>query len=104
MDLLMKDARTSRLAGTPTRAVEMPPEALDAVREFRQRHMRSWLDDKIPALGGLTPREAARIPKARHALELLIKDIERAEARLPAPERIDVLHLRTELGMSRNDR
>ncbi|MEO7083684.1 MAG: SEC-C domain-containing protein [Gemmatimonadaceae bacterium] len=101
MDFLINEAREERLAGKRPSADHMPPEALAAVREFRQRHMQSWLDDSIPALGGLTPREAARVPKARHALELLVKDIERAEARLPAAERIDVLRIRTELGMPR---
>jgi len=76
-----------------------PPELAAALRSFREKHMRSWVDEEIPLLGGLTPRAAARTPRARQALEVLLKDIERAESRLPADERIDLSWLRPELGL-----
>jgi hypothetical protein len=76
-----------------------PPEALAALRDFRQQHMRSWVDESIPALGGRTPREAARTPQGRRALELLLKDIERSESRLSPDEQIDLSWLRPELGI-----
>jgi len=62
--------------------------------------MTAWLDDEIPALGGLTPRAAARSPRSRAALETLLKELDQSEARLPAAERIDVSRLRNELGMT----
>ncbi|HTE47267.1 MAG TPA: hypothetical protein VK636_18600 [Gemmatimonadaceae bacterium] len=98
---LMQQARAStEKVGRP---LDEPPapEMLAVIRDFRERHMTAWLDDSIPALGGLTPREAARLPRARPALEVLLKEFERAEARLPPEERIDVGRLRTALVLPR---
>ena len=69
------------------------------LRDFREKHMRGWVDESIPALGGLTPREAARTPRARPALELLLQDIERTESNTPPEQRIDLSWLRRELGL-----
>jgi len=87
---LIEEARAS--GATSNRPVKepMPPEAIAAVRAFRQQHMTAWLDDSIPALGGLTPREAARSPRDRPKLEVLLKEFERSEARLPVDEQIDL--------------
>jgi hypothetical protein len=71
-----------------------------AIREFRERHMRDWLDDSIPALEGLTPRDAARSSRARPKLETLLKEFEQHEARLPEQQRIDLRSLREPLGFS----
>ena len=60
------------------------------LREFREEHMRHWLDDSIPALGGLTPREAARLPRERAKLETLLKEFEQHESHLPEEQRIDL--------------
>ena len=96
---LLATARASAQSGEKRPDDRPPPEAIAAMREFRERHMTAWLDDAIPALGGLTPRAAARSPRSRAALEVLLKDFDRSEARLPAEERIDVSRLRVELGM-----
>jgi hypothetical protein len=77
----------------------IPPEALAAFREFREEHLRSWMDDSIPALGGLTPRQAAAVPKARHALDILLKEMEQMEATMPPEQRIDVGWVREALGV-----
>lgn len=83
-------------------AVEKPREQspeLDAIeREFKETHMLAWLDDEIPALGGLTPREAAKSRRSMKSLELLLREIENHEARLPESQRFDVGRLRAELG------
>jgi SEC-C motif len=89
----------ARAAGPPAPREASPPEAVAAMRTFRERHMTAWLDDAIPALGGLTPREASRLPKARPQLEILLKEFERSEARLPADERIDIERLRAALSL-----
>jgi len=41
----------------------------------------------------------ARTPRTRQALEVLLKNIERDESRLPADQRIDLSWLRPELGI-----
>ena len=61
--------------------------------------MLLWLDDNIPELGVLTPREAAADPTHHKALDLLLRDVEYRENQLPSAERIDVRRLRTALGM-----
>ena len=48
---------------------ELPPEF---VAEMEERMIRQWLDESIPALGGLTPREAAKTPEGRRLLQDLL--------------------------------
>ena len=99
MAQLMAEARES--AGTrPERQEELPPDAEAVLRDFRERHIRQWLDDSIPALDGLTPREAARKPRAREKLEILLREMEQSEARLPAQQRLDLAWLREALDMT----
>lgn len=73
------------------------------LREFRERHMTAWLDMPIPALDGLTPRAAARLPRMRRKLDLLIKEFERGEALLPPAERIELRQFWRALGLDRPD-
>ena len=81
---------------------EQPPELQAMVRAVKEKHYRAWLDERIPAIGGLTPREAARgKAKDRQALALLVAEIENHEARLPEGQRFDVVGLRRELGLPR---
>ncbi len=76
------------------------PDLAAALADFKERHYRGWLDEAIPALGGLTPREAAkRKGKPRRELELLLVEMEHGESRLPPPERFNVADLRRELGL-----
>jgi hypothetical protein len=78
-----------------------PPEDVEgpALRELKQRMYADWLDDPIPVLGGLTPRQAARNPRRRDKLALLLRDLENRESRLPPGERVDVGVLREKLGL-----
>ena len=65
-----------------------------------ERQMAGWIDEPIPALGALTPRQAAASPKARPKLATLLKEFVQHEARLPEEERIDLGGLRSALGFS----
>jgi hypothetical protein len=80
--------------------VPQSPEVQALVRDIKEKHMDQWLDEHIPALDGLTPREAAAKPETRAKLDLLMRDIEHKEARLPEGERYDVSRLRQALGLS----
>lgn len=88
-------------SGSRRAALERPAmgaEGMTIVRQMKQQHYTAWLDDKIPMLGGRTPREAARGGKAvREKLEELLQLIERGEASLPEVERFDVTWLREQL-------
>ncbi|HZT67241.1 MAG TPA: SEC-C metal-binding domain-containing protein [Acidimicrobiales bacterium] len=57
------------------------PEAVEAIQDQMERR---WCDESVPALGGLTPRQAAADPAGRETLERLLAEFERADARLPA--------------------
>ncbi len=94
-------AGLDRKRAVPAHAPEaMPPEALEMVKVMQAEHYRRWLDEEIPALGGLTPRAAAKRKGApREALRLLLAEFENSEARQPTAERYDVTGLRRELGI-----
>jgi hypothetical protein len=69
------------------------------VRELKERHYTQWLNDAIPALGGKTPREAARTKSGRERLKTLLDDIELSESRQPEDARFEVRKLRGWLGL-----
>jgi hypothetical protein len=75
-------------------------EELQIVRDYKVRHYQAWLDTNLPALGGRTPREAAARPSTRARLDVLLKEMENRESRLPESERFDVPRLRAELGLA----
>ena len=51
------------------------PAVAQALDEFIRRSEVNWVDEAIPALGGLTPREAAADRAARPELEALLDDM-----------------------------
>jgi hypothetical protein len=56
------------------------PEVQEALKKHIEHHyFNVWPTTKIPALGGLSPRQAARSKKGRAKLEALIDDIERSQ-------------------------
>ena len=62
-----------------------------------------WPDERVPALGGATPRTASRRAQSRPRLEAVLREFEHdayvlARAHRPAP---DLERLRAELGMAR---
>ncbi len=77
-----------------------PPEAAQLLLDFKQRHYLDWLDQPVPALGGKTPREAARSASDRASLDVLLKDLENHEARGERATAYDVSELRRELGLA----
>ena len=98
-DALMESARASAPGRESSKRDVRPPGAVAAMRAFREQHMTAWLDDSIPALDGLTPRHAATLPRMRRRLDVLLKEIEQSEARLPLDEQIDIQRLRVALGI-----
>ncbi len=86
------------------RREEQSPELLEALRDFKAKHNEAWLDTETPALGGRTPRECASRPRMRARLDVLLKEMENHEGRLPEAERFDVARLREELGLAHPNR
>ncbi len=81
--------------------------------ELARQAQAHWLDDHVPALGGLTPREAAADPTRREQLVRLLDEFDRRNEALDAragegdgvpesfrPMSFDVAALRRELGIT----
>lgn len=81
-------------------AEPMSGEEQALAREYKERHYRDWLDTPLPALGGKTPRAAARSAKSRETLDLLLRDMENRENRLPPAARFDFRQIRRELALN----
>ncbi|HUZ18955.1 MAG TPA: hypothetical protein VMU75_00070 [Acidimicrobiales bacterium] len=77
------------------------PSAHASSAEADEVWRRHWLDEKVPALGGTTPRRAAASPRSQPLLEKLLRqfehDADRARERGERP--MDTAELRRELGM-----
>ncbi|MGE0552556.1 MAG: hypothetical protein AB7R55_03915 [Gemmatimonadales bacterium] len=90
--------------GPVREAPEIPLEIEQrVVGDFLERHYASWVDEPIPALGGRTPRHAARLKTVRPKVIELLKQIENGLARERAAGRpaIDLAWLWAELGLTR---
>jgi SEC-C motif len=105
-ETLPRTMRTSQTNRFENRSREAGPMAEDLGPELRAqladmlaRRWEQWVDDRIPALGHLTPREAARTTAGRARLEALLADYEwHNESQVPHL-RMDVNHLRRKVGL-----
>ncbi|MBN1440205.1 MAG: hypothetical protein JW929_12425 [Anaerolineales bacterium] len=86
---------------------EFPPIVIREIEEkMRHKFSAEWPDQSIPALDGLTPRQAAADPEARSKLEALLKGMEVQNARMEAAGKravMDAAGIRRELGMEAED-
>jgi hypothetical protein len=79
---LVRESIRSRGAGGPDRGESPPVQEIPfeiqetLLLNHYARHYRAWLDDSIPALGGRTPRLAAKDPALRPKLVDLLHDLE----------------------------
>jgi HEAT repeat protein len=62
--------------------VELSPEAL---ADLEDKMLREWVNESIPALGGMTPIEAVKTAEGRQMVLELFEYIERQYARYPLP-------------------
>jgi len=63
-------------------ASEIPLEIRQQLYDkFQREHMEKWLDEKIPALDGLTPRECVKSEAGREKVANLLKSFENMEER-----------------------
>lgn len=83
--------------GAPLDPENLPAQARDQIIE---RYTATWLSSNIPALGGLTPVEAAQGSDCdRRELAALLDDFEWEQRRRPGPFDLDIAGLRASLGM-----
>jgi hypothetical protein len=78
---------------------ELPPEAREVMLEYKREYYARWPDEPVPALGGKTPRQAARSKKGRAELDLLLREIENMERRAQGEDAFDFTPLREVLGL-----
>lgn len=79
---------------------EIPPDqANELILEMKAKHYAQWPDDPLPALGGKTPREAIQTKAGRQQVDVLLKQAENLEARMPEGQRFDFAGLRQALGL-----
>jgi hypothetical protein len=71
--------RESKPRAEPKEPVMPPPEV---IAELEEKMLRQWIDDSIPALGGLTPREAVKTPEGRQRVLELIDEAGRMQKRM----------------------
>ena len=61
---------------------DVPPEvAADVTRQFLDQHYREWISMPLPALDGLSPKEAVRTKRGEDDVVALLKTAENMEAR-----------------------
>jgi len=95
-----REEKARAAAEEQARLMAEHPELGQALLEWTTDYYRRWLDMPIPALGGQTPRAAARTEDGRARVRALVDDLERMESRRPAHEpRMDVGWVRGELGI-----
>ena len=54
------------------------PEVQQQMRAILQGHWQNWIDERIPALGGKTPRQAVKTIDGKESVEALLLDAERS--------------------------
>jgi SEC-C motif/Protein of unknown function (DUF2384) len=75
-------ARERRPVRPPREEDKIPSEVqAEIVGAYYDKHYRGWVDTPLPALGGQTPRAAARSKTGRPRVVALLKDMESLSAR-----------------------
>jgi hypothetical protein len=90
------DAMLAQAQSHPTAVDALGEDLSEVAASFTAQHWEDWLDMRVPALGHLTPREAAETPAGREQLSALLDHFEwQAEDGQPIP----VERLRKTLGL-----
>jgi hypothetical protein len=85
----------------PPESSDLSPEMSRALRDMMRQREDAWLDESIPALAGLTPRQAADDPTRREDLLALLNEFDRDEVdETSGFVTFDVTRLRQQLGLS----
>jgi hypothetical protein len=72
--------RESKPRPEPEEPITPPPEF---IAEMEEKMLRRWIDESIPALDGLTPREAVKTPEGRQRVLELIDYAGHLQAMMP---------------------
>lgn len=80
-------------------APQSPAELTAELADMMQLKEKAWLDEQIPALSGLTPRQAVNDPTRREDLITLLNEFDRIEDLPSGMLSFDTLRLRKELDL-----
>lgn len=80
-------------------AEDVPEEARHQLEQWMRQKEEAWIDEPIPALGGMTPRQAVADPTRREDLLSLLRSLERAPEMPANAMGFDPDRLRTLLGV-----
>ena len=72
---------------------------LQLLEELGHKYEQAWLDDNIPALDGMTPRDAVADPVMRPRPEALLDDFAWQERNSSVPAVMQSAQLRAALGL-----
>jgi len=81
---------------------EQTPELREVSRQALESFWKNWLDENIPALGGLTPRQAVKEDDGREKVIALLLEFERLDEDVVKRE-IQIKHIqnvRKQLGLT----
>ena len=95
-----RDGSEAVVAEPEDEILQQHPEVRARMREMEERHWEAWLDQPVPALGGVTPRVAATTPLGRERLEALLSDFEFRNRQRNPDQRADIGRLRQALGLN----
>jgi hypothetical protein len=99
-ELRARQSEAGSPPSTPMDVEDMPAGVVSALQDLVQQKETAWLDDHIPALGGLTPREAADDPTRRPDLIALLNEFDDYGDGLLGTLTFDASRLRQRLGLS----
>jgi hypothetical protein len=84
---------------------ERPPAEAEAILDqFIHKKEAEWVDESIPALGGLTPRQALVDPTRREDLLALLRELGRSSPMGGGGQGFDAGRIRSLLGLDPDDR
>jgi len=71
-------------------ALDSDPEVQAQLAQYLEAHYENWIDEKIPALGNKTPRQAVKTKDGREMVEALLTQFERDmhEQKMPGSEAV----------------
>ncbi len=82
---------------------ELKEEVNNMLEEMMEKHWKNWLDENIPALVGLTPRQAAENKDGREKLIALLNDFEQRDKynELGVDQTKYIRNIRKQLGLEK---
>jgi hypothetical protein len=100
----MLASRTAGFRDDEDRPSVAPEEERRMVRELMEQHYRRWPDEPVPALEGLTPRQAVADPDLRADVVALLREFEDQNRSAPEAMRdFDFGFLWRQLGLDRDE-